>query len=190
MTQRAWLATRKGVFELNRLRDGWSVGRASFLGEPVSMVLPPSTSAPMLAALNLGHFGVKVHASDDNGATRREVATPSYPPQPEGAQGPAWKLVQIWSLQRHGDTVWAGTLPGGLFRSRDAGESWQLVESLWNRPERSRVVRRRLRRSRHPFDLPAPVAQRRAADRRKLRRRMGDARRRRNLGAASQGHAR
>jgi hypothetical protein len=32
--------------------------------------------------------------------------------------------------------VWAGTLPGGLFRSEDAGRSWQLVESLWNRKER------------------------------------------------------
>ena len=36
----------------------------------------------MLAALNLGHFGVKVHASHDAGATWTEVATPTYPPQP------------------------------------------------------------------------------------------------------------
>ena len=70
-------------------------------------------------------------------ATSRQVATPTYPAQPEGAQGPAWKLVQVWSLQGNGDTVWTGTLPGGLFRSRDAGESWQLIESLWNRPERA-----------------------------------------------------
>jgi photosystem II stability/assembly factor-like uncharacterized protein len=33
--------------------------------------------------------------------------------------------------------VWAGTLPGGLFGSTDGGESWQLVESLWRRPERA-----------------------------------------------------
>ena len=32
--------------------------------------------------------------------------------------------------------MWAGTLPGGLFRSDDFGRSWQLVESLWNRIER------------------------------------------------------
>jgi BNR/Asp-box repeat len=137
VTQRAWLATRKYLFELNRSRDDWSIGRVSFLCEPVSMVLPPNSSGPMLAALNLGHFGVKLHASDDAGATWREVATPAYPPQPEDVQGPAWKLVQIWSLQRQGDTVWAGTLPGGLFRSHDGGQSWQLIESLWMRPERS-----------------------------------------------------
>jgi len=34
-------------------------------------------------------------------------------------------------------TVWAGTLPGGLFRSGDGGESWQLNEPLWNQPGRA-----------------------------------------------------
>ena len=136
MDERAWVATRKGLFELQRRAGRWQVGRVDFLGEPVSMVLPPQPSGRMLAALNLGHFGVKVHASDDAGAHWHEVATPAYPPQPEGAPGPAWKLLQIWSLEAAHGTVWAGTLPGGLFRSADAGESWQLVESLWNRPER------------------------------------------------------
>ncbi|MEO7151175.1 MAG: exo-alpha-sialidase [Burkholderiaceae bacterium] len=136
MDQRAWVATRKGLFELQRRAAGWDVARVHFLGEPVSMVLPPQPSGRMLAALNLGHFGVKVHASDDAGARWHEVATPAYPTQPEGAEGPAWTLTQIWSLEAAHGTVWAGTLPGGLFRSGDGGDSWQLVESLWNRPER------------------------------------------------------
>ena len=142
MEQRAWVATRKGLFELQRKAGAWVVARVSFLGEPVSMVLPPQPSVRsgrMLAALNLGHFGVKVHASDDAGATWHEVATPVYPPQPEGlpAGAAAWKLVQIWSLAARGGTLWAGTLPGGLFRSADGGDSWQLVEPLWQRPERA-----------------------------------------------------
>ncbi len=78
-TSRAWVATRKGLFEMQRARDTWQVARVSFLGEPVSMVLPPNGDGCMLAALNLGHFGVKVHASDDAGATWQEVATPVYP---------------------------------------------------------------------------------------------------------------
>jgi len=86
---------------------------------------------------NLGHFGVKLHASEDAGASWREVATPTYPAQPEGAAGPAWALRQLWSLESAHGIVWAGTLPGGLFRSADFGQSWQLVETLWNRPERS-----------------------------------------------------
>jgi hypothetical protein len=44
--------------------------------------------------------------------------------------------VQIWSLASANGVVWAGTLPGGLFRSGDRGQSWRLIESLWNRPER------------------------------------------------------
>ena len=30
------------------------------------------------AALDLGHFGVKLHRSDDDGSTWNEIATPSY----------------------------------------------------------------------------------------------------------------
>jgi hypothetical protein len=135
-TRRAWAATRKGLFELRRDAAGWRIQRISFLGEPVSMLLPPQADGRMLAALNLGHFGVKLQASDDAGASWHEVAAPAYPPQPEGAQGPAWKLQQVWSLEAAHGTVWAGTLPGGLFRSADFGCSWQLVETLWAREER------------------------------------------------------
>jgi hypothetical protein len=138
MSRSAWVATRKGLFELERTSAGWAISRISFLGEPVSMVLPPQSAGDgrMLAALNLGHFGVKLHASEDTGTTWQEVATPAYPAQPENAAGPPWKLVQIWSLEAAHGTVWAGTLPGGLFRSADFGASWQLVEPLWQREER------------------------------------------------------
>jgi photosystem II stability/assembly factor-like uncharacterized protein len=134
---RAWVATRKGLFELRRRDGGWRIERSSFLGEPVSMLLPPRADGRMLAALKLGHFGVKVHRSGDAGATWTEVATPAYPEQPPEAAGVPWKLVQVWTLQAVGGTVWAGTLPGGLFRSDDFGGSWQLVRSLWDRPERA-----------------------------------------------------
>jgi hypothetical protein len=134
---RAWVATRKGLFELRCTAEAWRIARISFVGEPVSMLLPPQDGRRMLAALNLGHFGVKLHASEDAGATWQEVATPTYPAQPEGAAGPAWKLLQLWSLEASHGMVWAGTLPGGLFRSADFGQSWQLVDTLWNRPERA-----------------------------------------------------
>jgi hypothetical protein len=136
-TDRAWAATRKGLFELRRSAGAWRIARENFLGEPVSMLLAPQDDGFMLAALNLGHFGVKLHASDDAGQHWREVATPAYPPQPETDKGVPWKLVQVWSLAAAADSILAGTLPGGLFRSRDRGASWQLVESLWNRPERA-----------------------------------------------------
>jgi hypothetical protein len=46
-------------------------------------------------------------------------------------------MVQIWSMEARNGTVWAGTLPGGLFRSDDGGASWTLNDALWNRPERA-----------------------------------------------------
>ncbi len=69
------------------------------------------------------------------------IAVPAYPPQPEDSTGDvAWKLQLIWSLATGGadepGVLWAGTLPGGLFRSRDRGDSWELVQSLWNVPQR------------------------------------------------------
>lgn len=133
---RAWIATRKGLFELRHHGGGWQIEGSSFLGEPVSAVLPPDAQGRMLAALNLGHFGVKLHRSDDAGAHWTEVAAPAYPEQPPDAGGPAWKLVQVWTLARSGATLWAGTLPGGLFRSDDLGAGWQLQRGLWDRPER------------------------------------------------------
>ena len=41
MTDRAWVATRKGLFELRRRGGDWRIASVSFLGEPVSMLLPP-----------------------------------------------------------------------------------------------------------------------------------------------------
>jgi hypothetical protein len=133
---RAWVATRKGLFELRASAGAWRIERVNFLGEPVTMLLPPDEQGRMLAALNLGHFGVKLHASSDAGASWQEVATPTFPEQPKDAAGPPWKLVLIWSLERVGNEVWAGTIPGGLFRSADFGQSWQLVDPLWQRAER------------------------------------------------------
>jgi photosystem II stability/assembly factor-like uncharacterized protein len=47
----------------------------------------------------------------------------------------------IWALESGDATqpgrLWAGTLPGGLFKSEDGGKSWELVRGLWDRPERA-----------------------------------------------------
>jgi hypothetical protein len=127
-----YVGTKKGLFVVE---DG-RIGAPHFLGDPVSMVLPAPDNA-LYAALNLGHFGVKLHRSDDGAKSWVEVAVPAYPPQPElSTDKTPWKLVQLWSLESDGSRLWAGTIPGGLFTSSDRGASWQLVEGLWNRPER------------------------------------------------------
>lgn len=141
MSDRIRVATRKGLFTVTRRNGRWTIGEPAFLGDPVTMVLDDTRDHTLYAALNLGHFGVKLKRSRDDGKSWEELTAPSYPPQPEGATGSPWKLVLIWSLEAGGDdrpgTLWAGTIPGGLFRSTDRGESWELVRSLWDRPERT-----------------------------------------------------
>ena len=34
--------------------------------------------------------------------------------------------------------IWAGSMPGGLFRSDDGGDTWSLVEPFWTMPDRQR----------------------------------------------------
>ncbi|MFZ6844906.1 exo-alpha-sialidase [Undibacterium sp. RuTC16W] len=138
---KAMIATRKGLFDLVRTDAGWQLGDISFLGEPVSMCLHDQRDGALYAALNLGHFGVKLHRRDSELAEWREIAVPVYPEQltrPEGEL--EWKLKLIWSLVAGASdepgVLWAGTLPGGLFRSSDRGNSWELMRSLWDQPGR------------------------------------------------------
>jgi photosystem II stability/assembly factor-like uncharacterized protein len=136
MSERALVATRKGLFSLDRNAKGkWDLSLIGFGGDPVTMILTDAGRGRIYAALNLGHFGVKLHRSDDNGKTWTEASVPAYPE--ESDKDKAKSLVQIWCLEHDGNGgLWAGTIPGGLFHSPDGGDSWTLNEPLWNKPER------------------------------------------------------
>ncbi len=141
MHQSAYLSTRKGLFELAHDGARWQLGPVHFLGEPVTMALPDARDGSLYAALNLGHFGVKLHRRDPGSDAWTEIAAPSYPPKPADSDDPVeWKNKLVWSLAAGGPdqpgVLWAGTLPGGLFRSRDRGDSWELVRALWDVPQR------------------------------------------------------
>jgi hypothetical protein len=136
-----WVGTRKGLFAVRQSGAGWQVGKPAFPGEPVTQFVADARDGAFYSALRLGHFGVKLWKSVDGGAGWREVAAPAFPPKP--ADGPwkddptPWSVDLVWGLEAAPDgRLWAGCLPAGLFTSRDGGASWQLVESLWNRPER------------------------------------------------------
>jgi photosystem II stability/assembly factor-like uncharacterized protein len=53
-----------------------------------------------------------------------------------------WSTVRVWALASGGQdepgVIWCGTIPGGLFRSRDHGTSWQMMRSLWDHPLRTK----------------------------------------------------
>lgn len=146
MSNRLLVSTRKGLFTLHRSAPGgWTITAADFLGDNVTLALHDPRDGRSYAALDHGHFGVKVHRSTATGW--EEIATPAYPPKPEGhdendmwGRPLPWSTVRIWSLVAGGSdepgVLWCGTLPGGLFRSSDRGASWQMARSLWDHPKR------------------------------------------------------
>jgi photosystem II stability/assembly factor-like uncharacterized protein len=149
MADHLLVATRKGLFTIERrgkVRTSWGIARTAFLGDNVSMVLPPDATGHAFAALDHGHFGPKLHRSTDGGRRWKESGTPAMPPPAAGEE--EWRepmggnlipqhVVRIWSLERgRFGALWCGTIPGGLFRSSDDGASWEFVRTLWDRPER------------------------------------------------------
>ncbi|MCA8997863.1 MAG: exo-alpha-sialidase [Planctomycetaceae bacterium] len=148
---RLHLATHKGLITYEGSDTDWRLTNVAFLGHNVTIVLSDPRSGMLFAALALGHFGVKLHRSSDGGKTWDECGVPVYPegatiaPHPMAEPGAPLKpaaLSEIWALEPGGTDqpgqLWAGTIPGGLFKSLDNGATWELVESLWNAPEREK----------------------------------------------------
>ncbi len=147
MSDRLLVSTRKGLFHVTRDVVGWAVRAVDFMGDNVTLTLTDRRDGSHYAALDHGHFGVKLHRH--TAAGWREIATPAYPPKPEGLEENdmwgrplPWSTVRVWALETGGETqpgvLWCGTIPGGLFRSDNHGESWNLVRSLWDHPLRKR----------------------------------------------------
>ena len=139
------VSTRKGLFRVGRSRSNWAITGSDFLGDNVTLTITDKRSGKTYAALDHGHFGVKLHRSTTSGW--EEIAAPAYPPKPEGHEENdmwgrplAWSTARIWALSCGGEdepgVLWCGTLPGGLFRSADHGASWHMVRALWDHPKR------------------------------------------------------
>lgn len=147
MADRLLVSTRKGLFHLERRGAAWGIARVSFLGHNATLARPDARDGSIYATLNLGHFGVKLHRSTDDGQSWEELSAPAYPAgemvhTADGKPPTPATLKMIWSLETgtasQPGRLWAGTLPGGLFRSDDRGKNWELVRTLWDRPEREK----------------------------------------------------
>ncbi len=147
MSDKLLVSTRKGLFTVARKGRGWDIAAVDFLGDNVTLTLTDPRDGRTYAALDHGHFGVKLHRSTGNGW--EEIAVPTYPPMPEGYEEKdfwgrpvKWALARVWALAAGGadepGVIWCGTLPGGLFRSTDHGQSWEMLRSLWDHPKRTK----------------------------------------------------
>lgn len=146
----ALVGTRKGLFTIDLVDETPTIAEHHFPGGPVTNAVRDPRDGALYVAIDHGHFGVHLHRSDDHGVTWVEIGAPEYPAKPEGVshvnpmsrREVSWTTQLAWTIEPgHPDepgTLWCGTIPGGLFRSDDRGDTWSLVESLWNLPAREK----------------------------------------------------
>lgn len=143
MSNRFHVGTRKGLFTFERSDGQWKIAdELRFPGVQVTMVLQDPRDGTLFAGLDHGHFGPKLHRKSPGGEWT-EVAPPAFPTveSDDAAAADAPSVKGIWSLESAGDShpgwLWAGTISGGLFLSKDHGDSWELNQPLWDAPERA-----------------------------------------------------
>lgn len=140
MAPKLMVGTQKGLFTFEHARGGWAITRHDFTGVPVTAFLHDRRDGYYYAALDHGHFGAKLHRSEDSGTVWDEMPAPAFPQGYGSDIETAPSVSMIWSLaaggRRHPGQIWAGTMPGALFRANDRARDWSLVESLWQQEAR------------------------------------------------------
>jgi hypothetical protein len=141
-TQVILIGTRKGgwILEGNSKQQRWEIKGPTHLGSVVShFVADPRRSSLWLMSVGSGHLGPSIYTSEEAGASWKEAATPPAfaPVATETGDGRVVDHV-FWLTPGHVSTpdVWyAGTSPQGLFRSDDAGNTWQEVAGFNHHPD-------------------------------------------------------
>jgi photosystem II stability/assembly factor-like uncharacterized protein len=158
MADQIILGTRKGTVILERSGGRFRPRPIAHAGVSISYAARDPRDGTLWASLDHGHWGPKLSRSRDAGATWEDAPSIKYPegarfvaqylPTPDedpeaAAKRPAYKdaaLLKVWYLEfgaaDQPGVIHAGTIPGGLFTSRDGGESWELNRPLWNHESR------------------------------------------------------
>src|SRR5918998_4690285 len=98
MSDRLLVSTRKGLIVLERKNGSWGIAATAFPGVAVTASLADPRDGAIYAALKHGHFGPKVHRSDDGGRNFVEIESPAFPPDAAGAP----TVFQYWTLESGG----------------------------------------------------------------------------------------
>lgn len=135
------VGTRKGLLTYEHKHDGWAFVREDFRGAPVTYATLDPRNGTWWACLDYGHWGTKLQRSKDGGQSWEEVPAPRYPEGSVRPDGQPAALTYLWLVQPGGvdqpDRLYIGAEPAGLFQSDDGGETFQLVDALWQHPSRS-----------------------------------------------------
>lgn len=134
------IGTRKGLVTYRKNGAGqWTYDDTQFLGIPVTIATYDENTGTWWALLDHGHWGTKVHCSKD-GKSWEELAAPKYPDGEEIKHGVPAATKLLWAFSKGGSdqpgTIYVGTEPGGLFKSTDNGDHFELVRGLWDHPSR------------------------------------------------------
>ena len=134
------LGTRKGLVTYTKNGTGqWTYDQTQFLGIPVTIATYDPNTGTHWALLDHGHWGTKLHRSQD-GKDWEELEAPKYPEGEEIKDGVPASTRLLWAFASGGTdragTIYVGTEPGGLFKSTNNGDSFELVRGLWDHPSR------------------------------------------------------
>ena len=135
---RVLVGTRKGAFvlESDGKREKWNVQGPFFAGFNIYHVKgSPVDPNRIYASQSSGWFGQVVQRSNDGGVSWEPVDnTFTYDGVPgthqwyDGTQHP-WEFKRVWSLEpslHDPDTVYAGVEDAAIFKTTDAGKTWNV----------------------------------------------------------------
>src|SRR4026208_1819480 len=134
---RVLVGTRKGAFvlESDGKRQQWNVSGPHFGGwEIYHLKASPADPNRLYASQSSSWFGQVIQRSNDGGTTWEPAGNAfTY----DGAIGThlwydgtprPWEFARVWHLEpslTDPDTVYAGIQDAALFRSTDAGQTWE-----------------------------------------------------------------
>ncbi len=139
---RVLVGTRKGAFILTSdgKRQQWDVSGPHFAGwEIYHLKGSPLDPDRLYASQSSGWFGQLIQRSSDGGKTWEPVGNkfvydgvPGTHQWYDGTPHP-WEFKRVWHLEpslTEADTVYAGVEDAAMFRSTDAGQTWEELSGL------------------------------------------------------------
>jgi hypothetical protein len=139
------VGTMKGAFlfrsgDRRGTRQSWEMGGPYFPGSAVYAMAYDGREGRhrIWAGPHSMHWGGLLRTSDDFGQswTNPEEANIKFPEGTEAALKQIWQIIP--GRESEPNRLYCGVEPAALFYSDDAGDTWKLMDGLWNHPQRPR----------------------------------------------------